>query len=140
MRTTRFDLVTSFFSASIWMLVTMVIILLLLWLVDSVSRPTPMNPPTASVSTASLATGEREFEIPASEELVDLTPPSLNEVLLEVNEAASEVAAGLPNGALTPGDGAPVTGIPVHDHAVDPTQVQHPIRWRESSREISGGC
>ena len=98
MRTTRFDLVTSFFSASIWMLVTMVTILLLLWLVDSVSRPAPANPPTGLVSAASAALGELEFEVPASEELVDLTPPSLNEVLQEVHESASAVAAGLPNG------------------------------------------
>jgi hypothetical protein len=103
MQTTRFDLVTSFLSASILMLVTMVTVLLLLWWFASVSPLPTMNRPARLVSGVSPAAGEREFEIPASAELIELAPPSLHEVLQEVDEAASAVAA-LPVGAVTPGN------------------------------------
>jgi len=98
LRTSRFDIVTSFFMSLILFLGTFVLMLFIVWLTMRMpERVKPLAPIIENpAGRADNAEGfERDFEPPGAEEVEELMEPTLQDTIEAVTEAVSSVAASL---------------------------------------------
>ncbi|MEM9367625.1 MAG: hypothetical protein AAGD07_16665 [Planctomycetota bacterium] len=98
LRTSRFDIVTSFFMAVILFLGTFVLMMFIVWL--TLRMPERVKPieiiEENPAGRADNAEGfERDFEPPGAEEVEELMEPTLEQTLEAVTDAVSSVAATL---------------------------------------------
>lgn len=92
-RVTLYDSVTSFLTALMLMIGTIVSILFLLWLIDSQPAAESFPPPSISrVSTYHPPGLERDFQVPGVREVEKLQEISIADALEAVTDAASRVA------------------------------------------------
>ena len=98
LRTSRFDIVTSFFMALILFIGTFVLMLFIIWLTSRWSFPPQ---PIAPIIEDPAGRGEnpegfeRDFEPPGAEEVEELMEPTLQDTIEAVTDAVSTVAAAL---------------------------------------------
>jgi hypothetical protein len=98
LRTSRFDIVTSFFMALILFIGTFVLMLFIIWLTTRWSFPSrPIKPIIENpAGRGENAEGfERDFEPPGAEEVEELMEPTLQDTLEAVTDAVSSVAGAL---------------------------------------------
>ena len=97
LRTSRFDLVTSFFMALILFIGTFVLMMFILWLLsgDPKSRPQRIPLEQAAGRGDNPEGFERDFEPPGAEEVEELMEPTLLDTIEAVTEAVSNIAATL---------------------------------------------
>jgi hypothetical protein len=98
LRTSRFDLVTSFFMALILFIGTFVTMLFIIWITSRWSfPPRPIEPIIENpAGRGDNAEGfERDFEPPGAEEVEELMEPTLQDTIEAVTDAVSSVAASL---------------------------------------------
>ncbi len=96
LRTSRFDVVSSFLMALLWFIGTFVLMLFLVWLTTKISFGPPPFPPIVEnpAGRADNAEGsERDFDPPGEDEIVELNEPTMQETLTAVTDAVSSVAA-----------------------------------------------
>ena len=114
LRTSRFDIVTSFFMALILFIGTFVLMLFIIWLTTRWSfPPRPIEPIIENpAGRGENPEGfERDFEPPGAEEVEELMEPTLQDTLEAVTDAVSSVAGSLVTAdtqatATTAGSGA----------------------------------
>lgn len=98
LRTSRFDIVTSFFMALILFIGTFALLLFIVWLTSRFSFPPR---PIAPIIENPAGRGEnpegfeRDFEPPGAEEVEELMEPTLQDTIEAVTDAVSSVAASL---------------------------------------------
>ncbi|QDV65580.1 hypothetical protein [Crateriforma conspicua] len=97
LRTSRFDVVTSFFMALIWFIGTFVVLMFIIWLLSGDPRPMVLKPQIEEASgRGENAEGfERDFEPPGEEEVEELLEPTLEDTIEAVTDSVSSVAATL---------------------------------------------
>lgn len=97
LRTSRFDVVTSFFMALILFIGTFVVMLFIVWALSGDETPPVINVPIEEpFGRGDNPEGfERDFEPPGSEEVEELIEPTLQDSIEAVTEAVSNVAASL---------------------------------------------
>jgi hypothetical protein len=94
LRTTWFDSVTSFLTALVLFLGTLVLALLVLWMLsDERAENGPVPPPKIVLGTVNPKGFERDFLEPGAAETVDLSAPNMQDSLLAVTDVVSHVAA-----------------------------------------------
>lgn len=98
LRTSRFDIVTSFFMALILFIGTFAALLFIVWLTSRFSfPPRPIEPIIENpAGRGENPEGfERDFEPPGAEEVEELMEPTLQDTIEAVTDAVSTVAASL---------------------------------------------
>ncbi len=98
LRTSRFDIVTSFFMALILFIGTFVTMLFIIWLTSRWTfPPRPIEPIIENpAGRGENPEGfERDFEPPGAEEVEELMEPTLQDTIEAVTDAVSSVAASL---------------------------------------------
>lgn len=98
LRTSKFDVVSSFLMALMWFIGIFALLLFLIWLTSRLSfGPKPFPPIIEEpAGRGENAEGfERDFEPPGADEIVDLEEPTIEETLTAVTDAVSSVAATL---------------------------------------------
>ncbi|WP_372719090.1 hypothetical protein [Novipirellula sp.] len=98
LRTSKFDLVTSLFTALILFIGTFVLMLFIVWLTSRMSFPPQAIKPIIEnpAGRGENAEGfERDFEPPGAEEVEELMEPTLQDTIEAVTDAVSNVAATL---------------------------------------------
>jgi hypothetical protein len=96
LRTSRFDVVTSFFLALILFIGTFVLMLFIVWLTSRWTFPPRALEPIIeqAAGRGDNAEGfERDFEPPGAEEVEELQEPTLQDTIEAVTDAVSSVAA-----------------------------------------------
>lgn len=94
LRVSLFDAITSFLMASILLLGAMVLMLLLLWLIDSQpGLDVGRNPPVRLVSTYQPTGLDRDFLEPAAQEVEALREIAVEDSLVALTDAVGRVAA-----------------------------------------------
>jgi len=113
LRTSRFDLVTSFLMALILFIGTLTVMVVIIFLTSRWSfPPLPIEPIIENPAGTTNPEGfERDFEPPGAEEVEELMEPTLQDTIEAVTDAVSSVAASLvttdtPATATTAGTGA----------------------------------
>ena len=97
LRTSWFDAVSSFLTALILFLGTLVSVLVVVWMLsDRQPMLGPPPPPTANWGTDKSAGLQRDFLVPGAEEIVELDQPKMPESLLAVTDAVRHVAGAIP--------------------------------------------
>ncbi len=98
LRTSKFDLVSSLFTALIIFIGTFVLMLLIVWITSRWSFPPQAIKPiieTPAGRGENAEGTERDFEPPGAEEVEELMEPTLQDTIEAVTDAVSSVAASL---------------------------------------------
>jgi hypothetical protein len=96
LRTSQFDVVSSFLMALLWFIGTFVLMLFLVWLTTKIKFGPPPFPPIIEnpAGRGDNAEGfERDFDPPGEDEIVELSEPTMADTITAVTDAVSSVAA-----------------------------------------------